>query len=140
MKSCLLVATALALAGSATADDVLVSKRMNKRFIDDEGNFNMSFIHVNDVHAHLDEFSSSGTDCEEPEEGCFGGYARIKTEVDALREEHPDSLLLNAGDEFQGTLFYSFYGPEKIAETVNALEFDIMTVRPLLTTEYPANK
>jgi 5'-nucleotidase len=87
-----------------------------------------AFFHVNDVHAHLDEFSSSGTDCEEPEEGCYGGYARIKSKVTELRKAHPDNLWLNAGDEFQGTLFYSFYGPEKIAITVNDLKFDVMTL------------
>ena len=48
--------------------------------------------------------------------------------MDELREENPDNLWLNAGDEFQGTLFYTYYGPEKIAETVNALEFDAMTL------------
>lgn len=48
--------------------------------------------------------------------------------MDDLREEHPDNLWLNAGDEFQGTLFYTYYGGEKIAETVNALKFDAMTL------------
>lgn len=87
-----------------------------------------AFFHINDIHAHLDEFSSSGSDCNEPEEGCYGGYARIKTKVEELREEHPDSLWLNAGDEFQGTLYYSFYKGEKIAETINDLKFDVMTL------------
>ncbi|KAI8656928.1 hypothetical protein NCS56_01298400 [Fusarium sp. Ph1] len=119
---------ALALASSALAEDVLYSKRLVKRFVDDDGNYNMSFFHVNDVHAHLDEFSSSGTDCVDPKKGCYGGYARIKHTVDGLRNEYPDNLWLNAGDEFQGTLFYSFYGPEKIAETLNDLEFDAMTL------------
>jgi 2',3'-cyclic-nucleotide 2'-phosphodiesterase (5'-nucleotidase family) len=32
------------------------------------------------------------------------------------------------GDEFQGTLFYSFYGGEKIAETLNQLNFSAMTI------------
>lgn len=87
-----------------------------------------AFFHVNDVHAHLDEYSSSGSDCEEPEEGCYGGYARIKSKVDELREEHPDSFWFNAGDEFQGTLFYSFYKGEKIAEVLNEMDFDLMTL------------
>lgn len=87
-----------------------------------------AFFHVNDVHAHLDEFASGGADCTEKAEGCFGGYARIKTKVDDLREKHPDNLWLNGGDEFQGTLFYSFYGGEKIAETINDLKFDAMTL------------
>lgn len=90
--------------------------------------FHVAFFHVNDVHAHLDEFSSSGTDCTKPEKGCYGGYARIKHTVDTLRPQYEDSLWLNAGDEFQGTLFYSFYKGEKIAETLNQLGFDAMTL------------
>jgi 2',3'-cyclic-nucleotide 2'-phosphodiesterase (5'-nucleotidase family) len=89
---------------------------------------NIAFFHVNDVHAHLDEFSSSGTDCTNPSRGCYGGYARIKHTVDLMRPQYSDSLWLNAGDEFQGTLFYSFYKGEKIAETINQLGFDAMTL------------
>ncbi|ORY71380.1 5'-nucleotidase [Pseudomassariella vexata] len=127
MLSLLSLATA-SLVGLASAEDVLYSQRMSKRFIDDEGNYNISFYHINDVHAHLDQFSSSGTDCTSPTEGCYGGYARVKTVLDDTRPEHPDSLLLNVGDEFQGTLFYSFYRGEKIAETLNQIGFDGMTI------------
>lgn len=76
----------------------------------------------------MDQYAKSGTDCKDPSKGCYGGYARIKTKVDKLREANPDHLWLNAGDEFQGTLFYSFYGGEKIAETINDLKFDVMTL------------
>ncbi|KAL6234632.1 hypothetical protein BDW75DRAFT_231020 [Aspergillus navahoensis] len=127
MKSSLSLA-ALAVAGAVVADDYLYSKRLAKRFVDDEGHYNVSFFHVNDIHAHLDQFASSGTSCDDPEEGCYGGYARIKTKVDELREQYPDNLWLNAGDEFQGTLFYTYYGGEKIAETLNELQFDAMTL------------
>ncbi len=146
MKTSTILA-ALGAASWAVADDVLYSKRhLSKRFIDSDGNYNMStprldgrvrdaltnketaFIHVNDVHSHLDQFAKSGSDCTDPSKGCFGGYARIKTKVEELRETFPDHLLLNAGDEFQGTLFFSYYGGEKIAETVNNLKFDVMTL------------
>lgn len=114
--------------GLVSAEDSLYSKRLSKRVIDSDGNFNISFYHVNDVHAHLDQFSSSGTDCTAPEKGCYGGYARIKTVIEDTRPEHQDSLWLNVGDEFQGTLFYTFYGGEKIADTLNQLGFDAMTL------------
>ncbi|KAF2794299.1 Metallo-dependent phosphatase [Melanomma pulvis-pyrius CBS 109.77] len=117
-----------ALAGVAQAEDVLHSQRLAKRGIDAEGNYNISFFHVNDVHAHLDEFSSSGTDCTRPERGCYGGYARIKHTIDEQRPNYNDSLWLNVGDEFQGTMFYSYYGGEKIAETINQLNFSAMTI------------
>ncbi|EJP70020.1 5'-nucleotidase domain-containing protein [Beauveria bassiana ARSEF 2860] len=119
----------LGVASCAVAEDVLYSRRhLSKRFIDSDGNYNMTFIHVNDVHAHLDEFAKSGSDCTDPSKGCFGGYARIKTKVEELRKTYPDHLLLNAGDEFQGTLFFSYYGGEKIADTINNLNFDVMTL------------
>ncbi|KAK5091250.1 hypothetical protein LTR05_001431 [Lithohypha guttulata] len=123
---------ALALATlitNATAEDVLISKRqLSKRQLNPEGQYNMSFFHINDVHAHLDEFSSSGTDCTNPSRGCYGGYARVKSTIDDIRPTVGDSLFLNVGDEFQGTLFYTYYGGEKIAETLNQLQFDAMTL------------
>ncbi|KAK8054476.1 5'-nucleotidase domain-containing protein [Apiospora phragmitis] len=126
---CTLVTAAAALAaGLASAEDALYSRHLSKRFIDDAGNFNISFYHINDVHAHLDEFSAAGTDCTKPERGCFGGYARVKTAIEETRPDHPDSLLLNVGDEFQGTLFYTFYKGEKIADTLNEIGFDAMTL------------
>jgi 5'-nucleotidase len=112
----------------AAGEDHLVSRKLSKRFIDDAGHYNISFYHINDVHAHLDEFSSSGTDCTRPERGCYGGYARVKTVLKETRPSHPDSLLLNVGDEFQGTMFFSFYGGWKIAETLNQMGFDAMTL------------
>lgn len=87
-----------------------------------------AFFHVNDVHAHLDEFARSGTDCKDPTRGCVGGYARILATVMELRRLHPQNLWLNAGDEFQGTLFYNYYGGAKIAETLKWLRFDAMTL------------
>ncbi|KAK3323149.1 Metallo-dependent phosphatase-like protein [Cercophora scortea] len=116
------------VSAAAAGGDHLVSSRLTKRFIDTQGHYNMSFYHVNDVHAHLDQFSSSGTDCTNPAKGCYGGYSRIKTVIDDTRASHPDSLFLNVGDEFQGTMFFTYYGGEKIAETLNQLGFDGMTI------------
>ena len=116
------------LASAQTFEDRLVSKRLHKRGIDVDGHYNISIYHINDVHAHLDQFRSSGTDCTDPTQGCYGGYARVKEVIDKERPTKEDSLFLNAGDEFQGTLFYSFYGGEKIAETLNQLGFDAMTL------------
>lgn len=120
---------AVTFVSNALAEDVLYSERhLQKRYIDADGNWNQSFFHINDVHAHLDQFRSSGTDCEDPSRGCYGGYARVATVVNEIRPTLNSSLFLNAGDEFQGTLFYSYYGGEKIAETLNQIGFDGMTL------------
>lgn len=48
--------------------------------------------------------------------------------IDQTRKTHKNSLFFNAGDEFQGTLFYTLYKGEKTAETLNQLGFDAMTL------------
>lgn len=128
------------LAASAMAEDVLISRRfVEKRDFSGKkqtcirgstqpSTFNITFFHINDVHAHLDQFSSSGTDCTNPSRGCYGGYSRVKTVLDASRPNKTNSLFLDAGDEFQGTLFYNFYKGWKTAETLNQLGVDAMTL------------
>ncbi|PBP15406.1 putative 5`-nucleotidase protein [Diplocarpon rosae] len=67
-------------------------------------------------------------DCTDQTMACYGGYARVKTVIQESRPDHEDSLFVNVGDEFQGTPFYTYYGSEKIAETLNEMGFDIMTL------------
>lgn len=126
------LALSVTLATSVAAEDYLESRQPRLQVFKPstgcEDNFNISIYHVNDIHAHLDEITTSGTDCTKPQNGCYGGYARIKAVVDAGRKTVKNSLFLNMGDEFQGTLFYSFYGGEKIADTLNQLSFDAMTL------------
>lgn len=45
-----------------------------------------------------------------------------------IRSTVPNSLFLNAGDEFQGTLFYSYYGGEAIADILNEGNFTAFTI------------
>ncbi|KAG6443012.1 apyrase [Manduca sexta] len=72
------------------------------------GLFELNIIHFNDFHAHFDEISPQGTVCNPNEAACIGGFARLYTAIKDLREAEPDSLLLNGGDTFQGTIWYNF--------------------------------
>ncbi|KAI9023975.1 Metallo-dependent phosphatase-like protein [Hyaloraphidium curvatum] len=94
--------------------------------------------HVNDVHAHYDEFNAFFTDCIDSDRAsgsCFGGVARQKTVVDRLRTEAAARgqpfLLVDAGDEYQGTLFYTYWkkhGMNITAEILNELGVDTVTL------------
>ncbi|PNS20163.1 hypothetical protein CAC42_5613 [Sphaceloma murrayae] len=113
---------------SVIAEDVLISRRNWVQRRSEAETFDLTYFHINDVHAHLDEFrASQGTDCQ-PAQGCVGGYARVKTVLNDLRPKTQNSLFLNAGDEFQGTLFYNFYKGEKTAEVLNQMGVDAMTL------------
>lgn len=70
----------------------------------DDQTFDITLFHINDVHAHLDRFRSSGTNCTDLTLGCYGGYASVKATVDFLRPQKENSLFLNIGDEFQVSL------------------------------------
>ncbi len=88
-------------------------------------------MHTNDVHTHIEQFNKYGGFCDEEDaaEGkCFGGVARRMTKINEIRAEYPDALLLDAGDEFQGTLFFTQYKGEATQEFMNWLGYDAMTV------------
>ncbi|KZV99639.1 Metallo-dependent phosphatase [Exidia glandulosa HHB12029] len=123
------LATASLLAAPCAAKvDRLVSSRLSKRGLDSEGLYNVTILHTNDVHAHLDEWRAGrGTDCTEGSE-CIAGYARIKDKINEIRKEVPDAIVLDDGDEFQGTLFFAYYGGEKISYAVNEVGYDALTL------------
>ncbi|NNL35813.1 MAG: multifunctional 2',3'-cyclic-nucleotide 2'-phosphodiesterase/5'-nucleotidase/3'-nucleotidase, partial [Silicimonas sp.] len=61
---------------------------------------------------------------------CFGGSARLVTGVEAARQRAGNKpvLLVDGGDQFQGTLFYTYYKGALAAEMMNKLGYDGMTV------------
>ena len=95
------------------------------------GEFELTLLHTNDVHGRVDEFDSGGNSCDEEEKAaneCFGGAARLKTMVDQVRAEGDPVLLLDAGDQFQGTLFYTQYKGGEAQEMMNLLGYQAMAV------------
>lgn len=95
--------------------------------------FELNILHINDLHSRIEsinKFDSTCSDEEESKNECFGGVARLKTAIDETRAslEGKNVLLLNAGDNFQGSLFYTTYRGVAEAEFLNLMKFDAMTV------------
>jgi 5'-nucleotidase/UDP-sugar diphosphatase len=89
--------------------------------------FKLAVLHTNDVHAHYLPFDVSGGKCD-PEKGCWGGVARTATVVNQVRGEGGNVILLDAGDQFQGTLFYNQYKGEAALAFMNAIGYQAMAV------------
>jgi len=87
----------------------------------------LTILHTNDFHARIDEYDVGGGACSTPA-NCIGGYARLSTLVNGVRGEEPNVLLLDAGDQFQGTLYYNLFKSEVVAQMMNTLGYDAMTV------------
>ncbi|XP_011696071.1 PREDICTED: apyrase isoform X2 [Wasmannia auropunctata] len=91
--------------------------------------FELSIIHLNDFHARFEQTSPySGTCRENHEKDCVGGFARVYTAVNQLVEERPNAIFLNAGDHFQGTLWYNIHRWNATAFFMNMLPHDAMTI------------
>jgi 5'-nucleotidase len=98
-----------------------------------DGLFELSIIHFNDFHAHFDQTDPYGNACKEDQEDlCVGGIARIATKFKELRKERRNPLFLNAGDNFQGTLWYSMYKWNVTAHFLNMLQLDALVTISLL--------
>ena len=91
----------------------------------------ITLLHTNDVHAHFSEFNKYGTDCnanQTRDNLCYGGASRLKTAIDGFRAKSSDVVLLDAGDQFQGTLFFNIFGGNVSTKIMNELRYDAMTV------------
>ena len=83
-----------------------------------DGNFALTILHTNDIHAHLAPFDDLGAYCDKEKDAagkCLGGAARLATAVGRERAKGGNVLLLDAGDQFQGTLFFTRYKGEACA-------------------------
>ena len=92
---------------------------------------NLTILHTNDFHARFRPISKYDNNCsaENNAEGkCFGGSARLITAIEDARSRHENTVLLDGGDQFQGTLFYNLYKGKVAAEMMNKLGYDGMTV------------
>ena len=83
----------------------------------------ITILHTNDVHSHIEAFGpNDGRNANK------GGVARRATLVENLRNENPNTLLLDAGDIFQGTPYFNFYGGELEFKLMSMLKYDVATI------------
>ena len=93
--------------------------------------YKITILHTNDFHARFEPISAYDSTCgaEDNDAGeCFGGSARLVTAVEAAKERAGNYLLVDGGDQFQGTLFYTYYKGKAAAEMMNKMGYDGMTV------------
>lgn len=87
------------------------------------GKKQITILHTNDVHSHIDPFPKSHSAFPD-----MGGVARRATLVEQIRNENPNTLLFDAGDIFQGTPYFNFYGGELEFKLMSKLKYDAATI------------
>lgn len=109
----------------------LVSALIAATFAAPAASETLTILHTNDFHSRVEPISKYNSGCkpEDNEAGkCFGGYARLANAIRAAREDTNNSILVDGGDQFQGSLFYTYYKGKVAAEMMNRLGYDGMTV------------
>jgi 2',3'-cyclic-nucleotide 2'-phosphodiesterase (5'-nucleotidase family)/subtilisin family serine protease len=96
-----------------------------------DGIFGLTLLHTNDFHARVDEYNRNGARCTEATAAagqCIAGAPRVAQVVDSMRLYNENVLVLDAGDQFQGTLFFTLFQGDVLNETMNYIGYDAMAV------------
>lgn len=95
--------------------------------------FTLHVLHINDFHSRVQSINAFDATCSEEDEtagNCFGGAARLATAINGLRDElraaGENVIVVDAGDQFQGSLFFTTYSGQAEAEMMNMIGFDAM--------------
>ncbi|GFR73203.1 LOW QUALITY PROTEIN: 5'-nucleotidase [Elysia marginata] len=70
------------------------------------------------------KYSGSCSESDAAAGECFGGVSRIRSKVDELRSEYNNSILLDGGDQYQGTLWFYKFGGQIHAHFMNIIGYD----------------
>jgi 5'-nucleotidase len=87
------------------------------------GDTQITILHTNDTHSQIDPLP--------PNDKLFagkGGVARRATLVKRIRKENPNTLLIDAGDVFQGTPYFNFYKGEVEYKAMSEIGYDAGTL------------
>lgn len=104
----------LGFGGLSIASAISSTKKFDKH---------ITILHTNDVHSHLESFPSDHSKFANR-----GGAAKRKFYFDQIRKENPNTLILDAGDSFQGTPFFNYYGGELEFKTMSKLGYHATTI------------
>ena len=86
-------------------------------------NKHITILHTNDTHSHVEPF-----DANHYKYANKGGVARRATLINSVRQENPNTLLLDAGDIFQGTPYFNYFGGELEFKLMSMLNYDLATI------------
>src|SRR5215471_7096683 len=82
----------------------------------------ITILHTNDTHSQIDPLPSNDAHAGS------GGVARRATLVKKIRQQNPNTLLIDAGDVCQGTPYFNFFKGEVEYKAMSAIGYDVGTL------------
>ncbi|XP_031832592.2 protein 5NUC [Nomia melanderi] len=93
----------------------------------EDGGLTLRIVHTNDMHSRFEQTSRLSSLCspKDAKEGkCYGGFARMATLIRQARQSSVPCIFLNAGDTYQGSIWYNVYKWKIVAKFLNLLAPD----------------
>ena len=116
----LLLASGLTLSGCAWLNGPTPAPQ-------EEAGLELVLLHTNDTHSHvagIDKYGNAAFDTKKS----VGGLGRIAHAVKRIKAEKDNVIFVDAGDQFQGTLFFSVNKSPMLAEINDHMPWDAMTL------------
>ncbi len=104
--------SSLGIIGLSMAPNILFSKDRNTE---------LTILHTNDTHSHIFPVNNG-------KYKGFGGMAQRAQLIKDIRKENRNVLLLDAGDIFQGTPYFNFFGGEVEYKLMSRMKYDAVTL------------
>ena len=105
------------------ASTALLSLGLSLSSFESAGTKHLTILHTNDVHSYIDPFPAN-----HPKNANMGGVARRAALIETIRKENPNVLLLDAGDIFQGTPYFNYYGGELEFKLMSMMKYDASAI------------
>lgn len=84
----------------------------------------ISFFHLNDIHSHIPQEKMKLKFDGLKVKAVVGGMPRVITKLKQLKAKKPNSLILNAGDTFQGTMYFTLFNGKADTSLLNLVSWD----------------
>ena len=83
----------------------------------------ITILHTNDTHSHIEPFKANHR-----RNANRAGIPRRATLIEQIRKENQNTLLLDAGDIFQGTPYFNYFEGELEFKLMSILKYDVATI------------
>ena len=90
---------------------------LSKKIFAEEEIKKITILHTNDMHSRIEPFKSGSYNG-------FGGMAQRSAIIKEIRERENNVLLFDAGDIFQGTPYFNFFGGELELKLMSEMKYD----------------
>src|ERR1041384_6758467 len=108
--------------GSASVVSRVVGDSFAESIVSSREEIKITILHTNDTHSQIDPLPTNDKYAGK------GGVARRATLVKRIRKENPNTLLIDAGDVFQGTPYFNFYKGEVEYKSMSLIGYDVVTL------------